>query len=305
MTYEVTIQLLETTQYKGIFSFENGKIYIRSLIDEDEYESMFWQLIKRGYVQVDKVGGKCNITLEEFNNNLVQLFEKLQNDGLELEYIESDSAVFSLVADGDDLNPEVIAHIGKGTRFIQGAESMYRYVNDISYEPKIQIRSASYAVDIQDMKNDDISLKAFINEINEEYVDAARYLQNNAYAKALHSLFDIVAVTTLKTLNIVVSSQKEPLEISINALKNMKKNFKETLSSSLFKESLFAQESMRAFDDKKYRALLDISPVYHLHFESEALYKKAKEMYDTNKEIIISGTYKSKLTIDVSSVVAI
>jgi len=303
MTYEVIIELLGTVEYKGIFSFQNEKIYIRSLIDEDNYEDMFWQLIKQGYTKVEQDGIDYNITRDEFANNIEAIFEKLHNSGLNITWTQTDVAVFSLVADGDDLNPEVIAYIGTGTRFIQSAESIYRYVNNVDYEPKIHIRSASYAVDIQDIKNDDNALIAFIDEINREYVDVDRYLANNAYAKALHNLFDMVSVTTLKTLNIVVKSIDDPLQISIEAIKNIKKNFKDTLSTSEFKKSVNAKEYMRAFDDKKHRALLDISPVYHLHFHSEDLYNRTKILHEQNKNIHIFGSYKSKLTIDVSSVI--
>ena len=305
MTYEVIIELLGTVEYKGIFSLQNNKIYIRSLIDEDEYEAMFWQLIKQGYTKVEQNGMDYNITRDEFNNNLINIFEKLQNSGMEITYAETHSSVLSLVADGDDLNPEVIAYIGTGTRFVQSAESIYRYVNDIDYEPKILIRSASYAVDIQDVRNDDDVLVSFVDELNREFIDVERYFLNNAYAKALHSLFDMVSVTTLKTLSIVLQSQTEPLQLSIDAIKNIKQNFKETLSTSPFSKSINARESMRAFDDKKYKALLDASPVYHLHFESEALYKKAKRLYEQNKNIRIDGYFKSKVTVNVSTVVEV
>ncbi len=305
MTYEVIIKLLDTTEYKGIFSFENEKIYIRSLIDEDEYESMFWQLIKKGYTRVAQDGLDYSVTREEFSNNLESIFEKLQKSGLDITYTQTDGAVFSLVADGDDLNPEVIAYIGTGTRFVQSAESIYRYVNNIEYEPKIQIRSASYAVDIQDVRNDDDALVAFVDEINREFVDVERYLSNTAYAKALQNLFDMVAVTTLNTLKIVIKSQEEPIDLSIEAIRQIKKDFKDTLSTSPFSETVDARESMRAFDDKKHRALLDISPVYHIHFDSENIYTRAKDMYEQNKKMLISGSYKSKLTINVSSVVEV
>jgi hypothetical protein len=302
MTYEVIIKLLDQTEYKGIFSLQNSKIYIRSLIDEDEYEAMFWQLIKKGYTTVEQDGSEYSITREEFGNSLEAIFAKLQQDGLNLLYTQTEVAVFSLVADGDDLNPEVIAYLGTGTRFVQSAESIYRYVNNVDYEPKIQIRSASYAVDIQDIKNDDAALVTFVEEINREFVDVQRYLTNNAYAKALQNLFDMVAVTTLKTLSIVVQSRPEPIVLSIEAIKKIKREFKRTLSTSLFENSVNAKEFMRAFDDKKHRALLDVSPVYHLHFSSEGLYKKTKRLYEENKNIRISGSYISKLTIDVSNV---
>jgi len=302
MTYEVIIELLGTVEYKGIFSLQNNKIYIRSLIDEDEYEAMFWQLIKQGYTKVEQDGIEYNITRDEFHNNLVSIFEKLQNSGVEITYTETNSSVLSLVADGDDLNPEVIAYIGTGTRFVQSAESIYRYVNDIDYEPKILIRSASYAVDIQDVRNNDDALIAFVDELNREFIDVERYFENSAYAKALKNLFDMVAVTTLKTLSIAVQSIDEPLELSIDAIKKIKKDFKDTLSAAPFSERVNARESMRAFDDKKHKALLDAPPVYHLHFESEALYEKAKRIYEQNKNIRISGNFKSKVTVNVSAV---
>ena len=305
MTYEVIIELLGAVEYKGIFSLQNDKIYIRSLIDEDEYEAMFWQLIKQGYTQVERDGMDYAITRNDFQNNLESIFEKLQRSGLGITYTVTDGAVFSLVAEGDDLNPEVIAYIGTGTRFVQSAESIYRYVNNVDYEPKILIRSASYAVDIQDVRNDDDALVAFVNEINREFIDVERYFSNNAYAKALHNLFDMVAVTTLKTLTIVLQSQAQPLQLSIDAIKKIKKDFKETLSTSPFSKSVNARESMRAFDDKKHKALLDAPPVYHLHFASEALYDKAKRLYDQNKNIRIDGNFKSKVTVNVSAVVEV
>ena len=303
MTYEVTIKLLDAVEYKGIFSFSNEKIYIRSLIDEDEYESMFWQLIKKGYTKVEQDGMDFHITREEFDNNLVLIFEELQDNGIELTYSETDKAVFSLVADGDDLNPEVIAYLGTGTRFVQSAESIYRYINNVEYEPKIQIRAASYAVDIQDVKNDDDALVAFVEEINSEFVDIERYFQNSAYAKALQNLFDMVSVPTLKVLNIVVQGRAKPLVLSIEAIKNIKRDFKEELSRQSFSKIINAGESMRAFDDKKHKALLDETSVFHLHFHSDDLYNKTKKFYEQNKRIFIQGNYKSKFTIDVSSVI--
>jgi len=303
MTYEVIIKLLDTVEYKGIFSLQNNKIYIRSLIDEDEYEAMFWQLIKKGYTQVEQNGLNYKITREEFNNNLVKVFEKLQSGGLEIAYEEVSSSVFSLVADGDDLNPEVIAYIGTGTRFVQSAESIYRYINNVDYEPKILIRSASYAVDIQDVKNDDDKLIKFIDELNREYIDVSRYLDNGAYRKALQNLFDMVSVTTLKTLSIVIQSKKEPLTISIKAIKKLKKSFKMILSHSMFEKSFDAKEQLRAFDDKNKRVLLDLSSVYHLHFNNDNLYEKIKQMHNEDKNITLKGNYKSTHTIDVLNVV--
>jgi len=74
MTYEVIIKILDSIEYKGLFSLHNNKIYIRSMIDNDEYEDMFKQLIDDGYVTTHKNENDYNVDLINFDNNLNDIF---------------------------------------------------------------------------------------------------------------------------------------------------------------------------------------------------------------------------------------
>ena len=99
MTYEVTISILDKITYKGLFSLKNKKIYIRSLIDEDNYEEMFKELIQEGYVEVKRNGIDLNVKVIEFENNLLTIFETLKSDGFDIKYhkIEEDACLFQLL----------------------------------------------------------------------------------------------------------------------------------------------------------------------------------------------------------------
>ena len=306
MTYEVTIELLEQIEYKGILSLDNNKIYIRSLVDLDEYEAMFWQLIKNGYVDVQRDGIDYDISVTDFKNNLTNIFEKLQNDGLNISFVEiaNDAYSFSLVADGDDINPNVIAYLGKGTKFIALGESLFKCANNVDYEPKINIRAASYAVDIQEVQSNIESLRELINTINNGILDVNRYLNDINYAKVIKNLFDVVAVETLTSLNIHIPNEQN-LTLNVDAIKILKRNFKNLLANADFNISVFTHESLRAFDDKKHKVVLDISPTYYLHFLSIELYDTLKSLYAQNKKVSIEGTYKSKQTIEVSRIVEV
>ena len=98
---------------------------------------------------------------------------------------------------------------------------------------------------------------------------------------------------------------EEKLSLNIDTIKHLKKNLISLLAESIFSISIFAQDSLRRFDDKKYKAILDTSPIYYLHFSSIELYNKLKLMYDKNNKIIIEGIYKSKKTIEVTTILEV
>jgi len=104
MTYEVKITLFNEVEYKGIMTVENGKLYIRSLIDLDNYENMFQKLYEDGDI---KVYENDNIEITKFNS-LEELFELLKKD-FDLEYkIIDDKHLTSVIVNDKDLHPNTI-----------------------------------------------------------------------------------------------------------------------------------------------------------------------------------------------------
>ncbi|MEZ4694412.1 MAG: hypothetical protein R2837_10610 [Aliarcobacter sp.] len=305
MTYEVIIRMLGEVEFKGLFSLHNNKIYIRSLIDKEEYEEMFKQLINNGYVSTEKNENDYNVNVIEFQNSLENIFDKVQEKGIELsfEQIDNEAYTFSVVADGEDLNPQVIAHLNKGTKIIGLGETLFKYANNVDYEPKINIRASSYAVDIQEINNDDNRLIELIESINEQNINVQQYLTDTLYSNAIHSVFDVVGIETLDTLKINLRNGRE-IVLDINTIKNLKRNFKTMLSGTEFlQENINATDLLRAFDNKKYKVTLDIKPIYYLHFDDENIFRQLKDSHDENKIVTIRGSYKSKQTIQITSVI--
>ena len=306
MTYEVIVKMLNEIEYKGLFSLHNNKIYIRSLIDEDNYESMFKQLIDGGYVNTEKIDNSNDYTISliEFHNNLENIFNQVRAKGIDITFdqLQDNDYTFSVIADGEDLNPQVMAHLNKGTKIIGLSENLFKYANNVNYEPKINIRASSYAVDVQEINNNDNKLIELINSINNDNIDVSEYLTNYSYSNTINSIFEVVGIETLDTLKIKFRNETE-LTFNINAIKNIKRNFRSRLSSLNFiQENINTQESLRAFDDKKHRVLLDISPVYHLHFANENIYSQLKNSYNSNNNVTLRGSYKGKQTIEISRV---
>lgn len=326
MTYSVMIQLLDEIEYKGIFSLANGKIYIRTLIDEREYEDMFWELIEEGYTEVQSKytheeilkfhedenfeklneSDKYDFKHIDFENDLLKIFEKIKSLDIDVEYeeIEDDKYVFSLVADGHDMNPEVIAHLGKGTKIIRLAESVYRCSNNIKYEPKMNIRASSYAVDVQANTNNDEATRQLINSINSEKVDVDEYFSNQEYARVIDSLIEIATLHTLKTLKAEFLAGDD-LNIDLDSVRAIKRNYKTMMESRPFNHICLANGCLRAFDDTNFTLKMNSDKVYHLHLRNEKLYNEIKKHHKENNKISIHGRYKSKQTIDVFRVVLV
>lgn len=304
MTYEVIIRMLDEVEFKGLFSLHNNKIYIRSLIDKEEYEEMFKQLINDGYVSTEKNENDYNVNVIEFQNSLEDIFEKVQEKGIELsfEQIDNEAYTFSVVADGEDLNPQVIAHLNKGTKIIGLSETLFKYANNVDYEPKINIRASSYAVDIQEINNDDNKLLELIQSINDQNINVQQYLTDTLYSNAINSIFDVVGIETLDSLKISLRNNRE-IVLDINNIKNLKRNFKSILlDASFIQENINTIDFLRAFDDKKYKVILDIKPVYYLHFDDVNIFRQLKDSYNENKMVTIRGSYKSKQTILVTHI---
>ncbi len=303
MTYEVTITLLDVVEYKGLLTLHNNKIYIRSLIDSHDYEKMLRQLIDDGDIIAHRDGIDYDIQVTDFQNDIESIFQKLIDDGFSLTYeeIEDTNYSFSLVADGDDLNPEVIAYLGTGVKFVSLAESLFRYVNRMDYEPKINIRASSYAVDVQEVTNDRTALEQFIEDVNNQNINIDRYMSDSLYSKVINRLFDVASVGTMKILKIEFN-EDDYIGIDIRAVKKLKGRFKSLLETHSFKKNVNTRDSLRAFDDKKKKAILDVSPTYYLHFNDNSVYEAIKEAYQNNSDISINGSYKSKQTILVDKI---
>jgi len=86
MTYEVVITLLDQVEYKGLFTINNEKVYIRSLIDTNDYEDMFLELINDGDLRIEQNGIDYDIQVKNFNNDIESIFRQLIEDGFNLTY---------------------------------------------------------------------------------------------------------------------------------------------------------------------------------------------------------------------------
>jgi hypothetical protein len=80
--YGVSIKLLGDTEYEGLFTIENNNITISSLIDTDNYEDMFLELINRGYTKIEN----NKIKVIHFDKDLVSIFKYLKSNGLDITY---------------------------------------------------------------------------------------------------------------------------------------------------------------------------------------------------------------------------
>jgi len=300
MTYELTIKLLNEIEYKGIIAYKNNKFYIRTLIDSDEYELMMKELLfEKGYISlspIDEINFDVNITKFDDIN---QFFEFLKEKGFDIEYKPIDNFVsFSVIADGDDLLPETIAIMKEGTKIINFAQALSNFSNNTYYEPKIQIRASSFAVDVQE-EVDSQKIKEIITKINNSDINIDEYFTNNLYKKLIDSLIELSKIKTLNKLFIKINN--ENIIIDKHSILNIKNYIKEILNKKIF-ETTTPYHNLRAFDEKKYKVILDTdNGVFYLHLNKNLL-AKLKDYYSQKYNIKILGYFKKPKTINVTTV---
>jgi len=302
MTYEVKIILFNEVEYKGIMTIENGKLYIRSLIDLDNYENMFQKLYEDGYV---KVYENDNIEVIKFNS-LEEMFGFLKED-FDLEYeIIDDKYLFSVVADGKDLHPNTIAMKKEGMKLYELTISLYNYANKNNYEPKIEVYASSFGVGIQESDGNNEELINIINQINSNnFLDLDKFFKDLRYKKLINSLIEVVSIKTLDNLFIKIGNRK--IHINLKAINKLKENFDYQLKNKKISVLIEKpQEQLRAFDKKNLRVILDYELFgkswFSLHFDDSNVFNKLLEMYNDNTSITIEGFLKKVQTIEVKKV---
>ena len=303
-TYKLIITLLGEVEYEGIIAKVNDKIYIRSQIDKDDYEAMIKELLTGiGDIKITKSpNNPYDFCIEQKKfNSLEEFFIELQESGFEIDYkkIEDNYKTFSLVAEGDDLSPETIAYLKEGTLLINLAQNLFTMSNNVFYEPKINLRAGSFAIDIQEEINID-NLKILINNLNKGKIEVEKYFSNKYYKKLIDNLSKVSKIKTLENLTIELFND-EKLTLNLKAIKKISSQLPQIIKSKLFNKTV-SSDQLRAFDEKNKRVLLDENVVYHLHLNEKdfnALYKFYQQKIS---KINIVGNFKSTQTINVTQV---
>ena len=303
-TYKLIITLLEEVEYEGIIAKVNDKIYIRSQIDEDEYEKMIKEmLLEKGDIKVTKSPNHpYDFCIEQKKfDSLEEFFIELQESGFDIEYkrIEDNYKTFSLVAEGDDLSIETISYSKEGNLLINLTQNFFTMTNNVSYEPKINLRAGSFAIDIQE-EIDITNLKNLISTINQGIIEREKYFTNQSYKKLIDNLSKVSKIKTLGNLTIELLDN-EKLTLNLKAIKNISSELPKIIQSKPFNKTI-SYNQLRAFDEKNNRVLLDDDIVYHLHLkekEFNEIYKFYQKQID---KINIIGNFKTTKTIDVKEV---
>jgi len=303
-TYKLIITLLGKVEYEGLIAKVNDKIYIRSQIDKDDYEAMIKELlIGIGDIKVTKSPNHTyDFCIEQKKfNSLEEFFIELQESGFEIEYekIEDNYKTFSLIAEGDDLSPETIAYLKEGTLFIKLAQNLFTMSNNVSYEPKMNLRAGSFVIDIQEKINTD-NLKILVEKLNQGTIEIEKYFDNQLYKKLIDNLYKISKIKTLKNLTIELLNN-EKLILNLKAIEEISSQLSKIIQSKAFNKTI-SYKQLRAFDEKNKRVLLDADIVYHLHLkekEFNELYKFYQKKID---KLNIVGNFKRTQTIDVKQV---
>jgi len=300
-TYEVKIKLFNETEYKGIMTEEHNKIYIRSYIDLDDYETMFKSLYEDGYVKVDETD---KVEMRKFNS-LKEILQYLKND-FDITYqVIDDNFLFSLVAEGKDLHPETIAINKEGMKLISLAQNFYNCANNINYEPKVKNFASSFGVGIQEIEGNNEKLIEIISDINNnKFLDINRFFNDKIYNKLVRALLDVLSVKTLDKLTLNINNK--PYTLQLNSIKQLKQDYERALQSKIVDIKIEPKNSLRAFDDKKLKADLDYSLFsknwFRLHFDSKELFEKLQNNYKNNLTTNIKGNLISSQTIQVTKV---
>ena len=302
--YKLIITLLGEVEYEGLIAQINNKIYIRSQIDKDEYEAMIKELLTGiGDIKVKKSPDHpYDFFIEQKKfNSLEEFFIELKESGFEIEYkkIEDNYKTFSLVAEGDDLSPETIAYLKEGTLLINLAQRIFTLSNNVYYEPKLNLRTGSFVIDIQEETNID-NLKDLIKDLNQGAIEIEKYFTNQLYKKLIDNLAKVAKIKTLKNLTIELFNN-EKLPLNLKAIEQISLQLPKIIQSKLFNE-IISYNQLRAFDEKNKRVLLDADIVYHLHLEEKEFNELYKFYQNKIDKINIIGNFKSTQTIDVKQV---
>jgi len=303
-TYKLIITLLGEVEYEGIIAKVNDKIYIRSQIDKDDYEAMIKELLTGiGDIKITKSpNNPYDFCIEQKKfNSLEEFFIELQESGFEIDYkkIEDNYKTFSLVAEGDDLSPETIAYLKEGTLLINLAQNLFTMSNNVFYEPKINLRAGSFAIDIQEETNID-NLKILINNLNKGTIEVEKYFTNKYYKKLIDNLSKASKIKTLENLTIELFNN-EKLTLNLKAIEKISSQLPKIIKSKLFNKTV-SYDQLRAFDEKNKRVLLDDNVVYHLHLKEKDFNELYKLYQQKIGKINIVGNFKSTQTIDVIQV---
>lgn len=292
-------------EFKAIFTNDG---YFRVQIDDLDYEPMMDELWEKGYETFEKIATEqtpegCTRDIfdvtrtQNFSKNIQNIYQFLIDSGFECELIaESNIPSLTVTAYGKDLHPDVIANSEDGL-FSDFTISLYKQVNNVYYEPKLEKEASSFKVMVKEIDIDTFNLSNLLQDFKNKVFDTEKYFTNEQYKKLVNSFINLKYIKTLKHILI---NEDENLKFTKNDIVEFEEMKDQKISERPFSANV-EKESLRAFDNKNCTFKYDSGQgVLHMHAE-QALYDRIKRA--TSLSIQLNGTYTKIKSVKVTSII--
>ena len=292
-------------EFKAIFTNDG---YFRVQIDELDYEPMMDELWEKGYetfekIQTEQTPEGCTRDIfdvtqtQDFSKNVQNIYTFLTNSGFDCELIEeSDTPTLTVTAYGKDLHPEVIANSEDGL-FSDFTIALFKEVNNIYYEPKLEKEASSFKVMVKEIEIDTFNLNNLITDFRNKIFDTERYFSNEHYKKLVNSFINLKYIKTLK--HILINEDENLIFTKDDIL-----TFEQIKDQKISERPFFAnveKKSLRAFDNKNLTFKYDSDHgVLHMNAE-QVLFDRIKR--STSASVQLSGTYTKIKSVKITSIV--
>lgn len=291
-------------EFKAIFTSDG---YFRVQVDKIGYEKMIDELWDIGYETFEKTAEEpthdgCtrdifNITnIQNFNKNVQDIYNFLVNEGFDCELIsESQTPTLTVTGYGKDLHPDVIANT-EDNILSDFTINLYKAVNIINYEPKIEKQASSFKVLVKELEINDNNLSTILNDFKNKIFHTDKYFSDEYYKKLINTFINLRYIKTIKSIKI---NEDDNFSFSKNDIIEFEKIKNDKISERPFSQTV-TQNEMRAFDSKNLSFKYDsIHGVLHMSLD-EINFNKIKR--NLSRPMQLTGTYKSIKSIHIETV---